>query len=94
MGNMRGCFLAVFQLSVFFCTLLPALKSGKENSMSNALVSIVDGIPTTTSQLVADTFGKRHDAVIRDIRKLQDNTPESFHAHNFVEMSQKVAFMI
>lgn len=52
--------------------------------MSTALVSIVDGIPTTTSQLVAETFGKRHDAVIRGIRDLQDKCPKEFTAHNFV----------
>lgn len=55
--------------------------------MSTALVSLVDGIPCTTSLKVAETFGKRHDVVIRDIRKLQDNLPESFRAHNFVESS-------
>lgn len=52
--------------------------------MSNALVSLVDGIPTTTSQLVAETFGKRHDAVIRGIRDLQSKCPKEFTAHNFV----------
>lgn len=52
--------------------------------MSTALVSLVDGIPTTTSQLVAETFGKRHDAVIRGIRDLQDKCPKEFTAHNFV----------
>ena len=35
-------------------------------------------------------FGKRHDAVLRDITNLKANCPESFHIHNFVEMSQNV----
>lgn len=54
--------------------------------MNQALVSLENGIPSTTSLKVAEVFSKRHDAVIRDIRKLKDNLPESFHAHNFVEM--------
>ncbi len=58
--------------------------------MNQALVSLENGIPSTTSLKVSEVFHKRHDAVIRDIRKLQDNTPESFHAHNFVEMVHEV----
>lgn len=57
---------------------------------NTSLVSLSNGIPSTTSLKVAEVFSKRHDAVIRDIRKLQDNTPESFHAHNFVEMVHDV----
>ena len=59
--------------------------------MNQALVSLKNGIPSTTSLKVAEVFHKRHDAVIRDIRKLKDNTPESFHAHNFVEMFNEVS---
>ena len=51
--------------------------------MSHALVSLVDGIPTTTSQLVAETFGKRHTEVIRGIRDLQDKCPKEFSGRNF-----------
>lgn len=58
--------------------------------MNQALVSLENGIPSTTSLKVSEVFHKRHDAVIRDIRKLQDNTPKSFHAHNFVEMVHEV----
>ena len=54
--------------------------------MNQALVSLENGIPSTTSLKVAEVFHKRHDAVIRDIRKLKDSTPASFHVHNFVEM--------
>lgn len=36
-------------------------------------LSVVDGIPTTTSNEVAQHFGKRHDHVIRDIRTIVDS---------------------
>ena len=53
--------------------------------MSN-LVSLVDGIPTTTSQKVAEVFGKTHDKVCRDIRNLLKDEPE-WCAANFGETS-------
>jgi Rha family phage regulatory protein len=37
----------------------------------------------TTSRLVADKFGKRHDNVLRDIEKLTDEVPDGFAALNF-----------
>lgn len=52
--------------------------------MSTALVSLVNGIPTTTSQKVAEVFGKRHDSVVRGIRELQSKCPKEFTDHNFV----------
>ena len=54
--------------------------------MSTALVSLVDGIPTTTSQIVAETFGKRHTEVIRGIRDLQSKCPEEFNGRNFASV--------
>lgn len=51
--------------------------------MSTALVSLVNGIPTTTSQKVAEVFGKNHKHVIRSIRELQDNCPKEFTETNF-----------
>ena len=54
--------------------------------MSTALVTLTDGIPTTTSQKVAETFGKRHDSVMRGIRDLHAKCPKEFNAHNFVEV--------
>ena len=51
--------------------------------MSNALVSLVDGIPCTTSQLVAETFGKNHKDVLRGISSLQDKCPKEFTERNF-----------
>lgn len=53
-------------------------------------IKLHNGRPATTSLEVAKFFGKRHDAVIRDIRNLIVNSPESFHTHNFVEMFEAV----
>ena len=50
-------------------------------------VELHDGIPATTSLNVADVFGKRHDAVIRDIKKIKSQVADSFRLHNFVESS-------
>lgn len=52
---------------------------------SSPSVSLVNSCPATTSLKVAKFFGKRHDAVLRDIRNLVDNCPKEFAAHNFVE---------
>lgn len=35
-----------------------------------------DGLPITTSKMVADLFGKQHKHVLRDIRKLVEMDPE------------------
>lgn len=51
--------------------------------MSTALVSLVDGIPCTTSQKVAEVFRKRHDNVIRGIENLRANCPKEFTDLNF-----------
>lgn len=53
--------------------------------MEHTLVSMVNGVPTTSSQLVAETFGKRHDNVLRDIAKLCEQLPEKFRLLNFEE---------
>ena len=47
------------------------------------LVEMKNDQPMTTSLKVAQVFGKRHDAVIRDIRNL--NCSVKFGLHNFVE---------
>lgn len=51
--------------------------------MSTALVSLVNGIPTTTSQKVAETFGKNHKDVLRGITVLQNKCPKEFTERNF-----------
>ena len=44
-------------------------------------IAVIDGQPTTTSRDIAETFGKRHDDVLKRIRSL-DCSPE-FTARNF-----------
>ena len=51
--------------------------------MSTALVSLVNGIPTTTSLKVAEVFGKNHKDVLRGIASLQDKCPKEFTERNF-----------
>lgn len=51
--------------------------------MSTALVSLVNGIPTTTSQKVAEVFGKKHHNVLRDIERVISQTPENFGKLNY-----------
>lgn len=53
-------------------------------------VALYNDRPATTSREVAKFFGKRHDNIVRDIRSLISNTPETFHALNFEEMSEDV----
>lgn len=54
--------------------------------MSQALVSLENGIPSTTSLKVSEVFHKRHTEVLRGIRSLCDNTPESFYGRNFASV--------
>lgn len=51
--------------------------------MSTALVSLVDGIPCTTSLKVAEVFGKKHHNVLRDIENIKAQVSESFSQLNF-----------
>ena len=51
--------------------------------MEHPLVSMVNGTPTTSSQLVAQTFGKEHKNVLRDIEKILPQLPEKFRLLNF-----------
>lgn len=53
-------------------------------------VSLHSGRPATTSLEVAKFFNKRHDAVLRDIRRIYVETPDNFRAHNFVETFRTV----
>ena len=63
----RGCAMSQ-------CELMP---------MPAPSVMLHNGRPATTSLEVAKFFGKRHDNVVRDIKEIIDNTPESFSALNF-----------
>lgn len=60
---------------------------GKDNH-SSALVELVNGRPTTTSNVIAGAFGKRHDRVLRAIRNLECSP--DFHALNFGEIQTDV----
>lgn len=51
--------------------------------MSQALVSLENGIPSTTSLKVAEVFHKRHGDVIRSISGILTQTPEIFGKRNF-----------
>lgn len=46
-------------------------------------VSLIQNRPATTSIDIAEHFGKRHDDVVKSIRNLSSNCPESFSARNF-----------
>jgi len=49
------------------------------------MVMAIQGKAFTTSQKIADYFGKRHDNVLRKIRQVRDECPEEFAALNFEE---------
>lgn len=55
----------------------------------NELVYLKNDEAMTDSLTVAESFGKRHDAVLRDIKSL--DCSEDFTAHNFVETRYKDA---
>ena len=46
-------------------------------------VSLIQNRPAATSIDIAEHFGKRHDDVVKSIRNLSSNCPESFSARNF-----------
>jgi len=55
----------------------------------NELVTMQKNQGTTTSLLVAEKYGKRHDNVVRDIRKLMSMLPENrllnFEERNYID---------
>lgn len=55
--------------------------------MSTALVSLVNGVPCTTSLQVAELFGKDHARVIRDIRHIIEMLPKEYGHGGFAESS-------
>lgn len=54
-------------------------------------VSLHDGRPATTSLSIAEHFGKRHDDVLKSIRKLCAELPDAVRARNFAETSRTIA---
>lgn len=59
------------------------------NNLPMNIVFVKGNKPVTTSLIVADNFGKRHDNVVRDIEQLIENTKE-FNALNFEATSYTV----
>lgn len=49
------------------------------------IVEIINNQPMTNSLKIAEVFSKRHDAVLRDIKKLKCS--QEFNLHNFVEVN-------
>lgn len=87
---------AVSSSSAFFAFRPTRIERQKEFPMTAAemlaspTVTLVDNRPATTSLDIAEHFGKRHDHVCRDIRRICAETPEKFLAPNFGEMSRTV----
>ena len=53
------------------------------NLIPSPQVSLVNGQPATTSLAIAEHFGKPHDRVLKDIRRIIAETPGDFNAVNF-----------
>lgn len=53
------------------------------NIIPSPAVSLVNGRPAATSLQVAEHFGKRHDHIVRDIRRIISECPGDFTAPNF-----------
>lgn len=51
--------------------------------LTSPSISLVNDRPATTSLAIAESFGKRHDHVVRTIQDLIHKLPESFSAPNF-----------
>lgn len=58
------------------------------NAPTRPTLAIINGHATTTSNQIAEHFGKRHDSVLRAIRSL-DCSPE-YHLRNFAEVFHEV----
>jgi len=48
----------------------------------NVLVSSDNGVPSTTSKIISDVFGKAHRTVLRNVNDIECS--EEFREHNFV----------
>ena len=52
-----------------------------------AHIAVVDGTPTTTTLDIAEVYGKRHDDVLRVVRRRMSDVPEEWRLRNFAEAS-------
>jgi Rha family phage regulatory protein len=48
-------------------------------------IAVIDGHPTTTTLDIADVYGKRHDDVLRIVRKRMTECPKEWRLRNFTE---------
>jgi Rha family phage regulatory protein len=53
-------------------------------SAQSTLVTLIDGVPTTTTREIAEAFGKRHDDVLRIVRQRTDESGD-WGVRNFTE---------
>lgn len=52
--------------------------------------TVVEGRPVTSSRIIANYFGKRHEDVVRSIRSIIAKKPELQASRNFAEWSEEV----
>lgn len=50
-------------------------------------IAVIDGQPTTTTQDIAEVYGKRHDDVLRIVRQRMADVPAEWRLRNFAEAS-------
>lgn len=50
-----------------------------------AHITVIDGQPTTTTQDIAEVYGKRHDHILRIVRQRMAEAPEAWRLSNFGE---------
>lgn len=53
------------------------------NAIATIALEITEGRPTTTSNIIAAQFGKRHDNVLRQLEALRSECGDKFNALNF-----------
>jgi Rha family phage regulatory protein len=60
------------------------------NLIPSPSVSIVNGRPSVNSLQVSEHFGKNHQHVLRDIRRIASEVPEDFHQSNFGQVVETI----
>lgn len=58
--------------------------------ISQNAFQVIDSRPVTSSRIVANYFGKRHEDVVRSIRSIISKKPELQASRNFAEWSEEV----
>jgi Rha family phage regulatory protein len=80
-----GCFErpAIFTGRVACVNLKSSIGGIMISLIPSPAVSLVNGRPAVTSLQIAEHFGKTHDRVLKDIRRIASETPAEFSAVNF-----------